>query len=103
MKGMKTMKVEFCLLDSGDVVFTKDSKDLADILNVITKVGTEIHLLFSEDDFIHGYVQNVMYRVDAENSSESLRVYFSNDYSKSKHHQRLSPEHLETAKLNEKN
>ena len=103
MKGMKVMKVEFCLLDSGDVVFTKDSKDLADILNVITKVGTEIHLVFSKDDFIHGYVQSVMYRVDAENSSESIRIYFSNDYSKSKHHQRLSPEHLEAAKLNEKN
>ena len=97
------MKIEFCLLDSEDIIFTKDSKDLADVLNVITKVGTEIHLLFSEDDFIHGYVQNVMYRVDAENSIESLRIYFSNDYSKPKHHQRLSPEHLETAKLNEKN
>ncbi|WP_294373292.1 hypothetical protein [uncultured Clostridium sp.] len=97
------MKVEFCLLDSGDVVFTKDSKDLNDVLNVITKVGTEIHLSFSEDDFIHGYVQNVMYAVDAENNKESLKVYFSNDYSKSKHHPRLSPEHLETVRIQDKN
>lgn len=96
------MKVEFCRLDSGDVVFTKDSKDLEDIINVITKVGTEIHLIFSKDDFIHGYVQNVMYRVDAENSDESLRVYFSKDFSKSAHHDRISPEHLETVKLNGK-
>lgn len=94
------MKVEFCRLDSGDVVFTKDSKDLEDIINVITKVGTEIHLSFSKDDFIHGYVQNVMYRVDAENSDESLRVYFSKDFSKSAHRDRISPEHLETVKIN---
>lgn len=100
---MKSVKVEFCNLDSEDVVFTKDSKDLADVLNIITKVGTEIHLLFSKDDFIHGYIQNVMYMVDAENSSESLRVYFSNDYSKSKHHPRLSPEHLESVKISVKN
>jgi len=94
------MKVEFCRLDSGDVVFTKDSKDLKDILNVIAKAGTEIHLSFSKNDFIHGYVQKVMYLVDAENSDESLRVYFSKDFSKSAKHDKISPEHLETVRIN---
>ncbi|EKQ56239.1 MULTISPECIES: hypothetical protein [unclassified Clostridium] len=97
------MKVEFCLVDSGDVVFTKESKDLKDIINVITKVGTEINLFFSKDDFIHGYVQSVMYQVNAESNDESLRIYFSNDFKKSKVQERISSEHLSTTKINEKN
>ena len=96
------MKVEFCLVDSGDIVFTKESKDLKDVINVITKVGTEINLFFSKDDFIHGYVQNIMYQVNAESNDESLRVYFSNDYAKSKNKERISSEHLSTTKLNSK-
>jgi len=96
------MKVEFCLVDSGDIVFTKESKDLKDVIDVITKVGTEINLFFSKDDFIHGYVQNIMYQVNAESNDESLRVYFSNDYTKSKNKERISSEHLSTTKLNAK-
>jgi len=96
------MKVEFCLIDSGDIVFTKESKDLKDVIDVITKVGTEINLFFSKDDFIHGYVQNIMYQVNAESNDESLRVYFSNDYTKSKNKERISSEHLSTTKLNAK-
>ena len=94
------MKVEFCLVDSGDVVFTKESKNLKDVIEVITKVGTEINLFFSKDDFIHGYVQNIMYQVNAESNDESLRVYFSNDYTKSKNKERISSELLSTTKLN---
>lgn len=97
------MKVEFCFVESDDVVFTKESKDLKDIINVITKVGTEINLSFSKDDFIHGYVQSVMYQVDAENNDESLRIYFSNDYKKAKIKERISPEHLSTTKIDNKN
>ena len=96
------MKVEFCLVDSGDIVFTKESKDLKDVIDVITKVGTEINLFFNKDDFIHGYVQNIMYQVNAESNDESLRVYFSNDYTKSKNKERISSEHLSTTKLNSK-
>jgi len=96
------MKVEICLVDSGDIVFTKESKDLKDVIDVITKVGTEINLFFSKDDFIHGYVQNIMYQVNAESNDESLRVYFSNDYTKSKNKERISSEHLSTTKLNAK-
>ncbi|AWK51415.1 hypothetical protein DIC82_10400 [Clostridium beijerinckii] len=96
------MKVEFCLVDSGDIVFTKESKDLKDIIEIITKVGTEINLFFSKDDFIHGYVQSIMYQVNAESNDESLRIYFSNDYTKSKNKERISSEHLSTTKLNEK-
>ena len=70
------MKIEFCLIDSGDIVFTKESKDLKDIINVITKVGTEIDLFFSKDDFIHGYVQSVMYQVNAESNDEGLIIYY---------------------------
>ncbi|MDR3597819.1 hypothetical protein [Clostridium sp.] len=96
------MKVEFCFVESDDVVFTKESKDLKDIINVITKVGTEISLSFSKDDLIHGYVQNVMYQVNAESNDESLRIYFSNDYKKSKIKERISGEHLSTTKIDEK-
>lgn len=96
------MKVEFCFVESDDIVFTKESTDLKDIINVITKVGTEISLSFSKDDFIHGYVQNVMYQVDAENNDESLRIYFSNDYKKSKIKERISGEHLSTTKIDKK-
>lgn len=96
------MKVEFCLVDSGDIVFTKESKDLKDIINVITKVGTEINLFFNKNDFIHGYVQNIMYQVNAENNDESLRIYFSNDYKATKNKERISGEHLSATKLNSK-
>jgi len=99
---VNAMKVEFCLIDSGDIVFTKESKDLKDVIDVITKVGTEINLFFSKDDFIHGYVQSIMYQVNAENNDESLRIYFSNDYTKSKNKERISSEHLSTTKLSEK-
>jgi hypothetical protein len=97
------MKVEFCLIDSGDIVFTKESKDLKDVINVITKVGTEINLSFSKDDFIHGYVQSVMYQVNAENNDESLIIYFSNDYGKSKRKERISAEHLSSTKISARN
>ena len=96
------MKVEFCLVDSGDIVFTKESKDLKDVIDVITKVGTEINLFFSKDDFIHGYVQSIMYQVNAESNDESIRIYFSNDYTNSKNKERISSEHLSTTKLNAK-
>jgi hypothetical protein len=100
---VEAMKVEFCLVESDDIVFTKESKDLKDIINVITKVGTEINLFFSKDDFIHGYVQNVAYQVNAESNDESLIIYFSNDYKKSKNTERISAEHLSTTKLSAKN
>lgn len=93
------MKIEFCTADSGDIIFTKESQDLKDIINVIAKVGTEISLSFSKDDFIHGYVQNVMYQVDAEENDESLRIYISKDFKTSKHRERISPEHLSSVKL----
>ena len=96
------MKVEFCLIDSGDIVFTKESKDLKDVIDVITKVGTEINLFFSKDDFIHGYVQSIMYQVNAESNDESLIIYFSNDYTKSKNKERISSEHLSTTKISAK-
>lgn len=97
------MKVEFCLIDSGDIVFTKESKDLRDVIDVITKVGTEINLFFSKDDYIHGYVQSVMYQVNAETNDESLVIYFSNDYTKSNTKERISGEHLSTTKISAKN
>lgn len=103
MRGVKAMKVEFCLVDNGEVVFTKESKDLKDIIDVITKIGTEINLVFSKDDFIHGYVQSVMYQVDGESNEESLRIYFSNDNKKTKSKERLTGEHLSATKLNAKN
>lgn len=98
-KGMKGMKIEFCNTESGDILFTKESTDLKDIINVISHIGTEVSLSFSKDDFIHGYVQNVMYQVNAEENDESLRIYISKDFTNSKHRERLSPEHLSSVKL----
>ena len=54
------MKIEFLKADSLDVVFTKDSDELKSVINVISRVGTEVNLNFSENDFIHGYVSNVI-------------------------------------------
>ncbi|GAA0076309.1 hypothetical protein UT300005_06870 [Clostridium sp. CTA-5] len=95
------MKVEFCVAETGDIVFTKESKDLQHIIGVITQIGTEISLSFSKDDFIHGYVENTMYQVNAEENDESLRIYISNDYNLYKSKKRISPEHLSAVKLND--
>ena len=102
-KKMIYMKIEFCLVDTGDIVFTKDSAELKDILDIITRAGTEVSLSFSKKDFIHGYVQNVMYRANAEDNYESLRIYFSRDFISSAPYERISPEHLSTMKLKERN
>lgn len=96
------MKIEFCLAEDGSVIFNKDSKDLKDIINVITRIGTEINISFSKDQFIHGFVTNVMYIADAEENDESLRIYFAKDFSKHKVKDMLSPEKLTAAKLKEK-
>ena len=71
---MSFMKIEFLKADSLDVVFTKDSDELKSVINVISRVGTEVNLNFSENDFIHGYVSNVIYNVDAVNNEESLQI-----------------------------
>lgn len=93
------MKIEFCLAESGEIIFTKESNDLKDIINVITRVGTEINLTFSKKDFIHGYVQNILYQANAEENDESIRIYITNDYKNLKNAARISAEHLSSAKL----
>lgn len=94
------MKIEFCLAESGDIVFTKESKELKDVINVITKVGTEINLILGKGDFIHGFVKSVMYQVDAENNDESIMIYFTNDYKKPIHIEKIESAKLEVAKIN---
>lgn len=98
----EVMKIEFCLVEDGSVIFNKDSKDLKDIINVITRVGTEIKISFSKDQFIHGFVTNVMYIADAEENDESLRIYFTKDFSKHKAKDMLSPEKLSVTKIKDK-
>lgn len=93
------MKIEFCSIEDGEVIFTKKSEEMKDIISVITKIGTEIKLSFSKNDFIHGYVRRVMYFVDAEESTESLRIFTSDDYITNDHRDKLPPEKLETEKL----
>ena len=93
------MKIEFCLAKNGDVVFTKESNDLKSVINVITRVGTEINLTFSKEDFIHGYVSNVMYNVDGENNEESVKIFIDKNYHNNIHHEKLESIKLETAKL----
>ena len=94
------MKIEFCLADSLDIVFTRESTELKDVIDVITKVGTEINLILGREDFIHGFVKNVMYQVDAENNDESIIIYFTNDYKKPIHIEELESAKLEVAKIN---
>lgn len=93
------MHIEFCSIEDGEVIFTKESEEMKDVISVITKVGTEIKLSFSKNDFIHGYVRRVMYFFDAEKSSESLRIFISDDYINNEHIDKLPPEKLETEKL----
>ena len=93
------MKIEFCLAESGDIVFTKESSELKDVIDVITKVGTEINLILSEEDFIHGFVKSVMYQVDAEKNDESIMIYFTNDYKKPIHIEKIESAKLEVAKI----
>ncbi|NFH91574.1 hypothetical protein FDA33_15415 [Clostridium botulinum] len=93
------MKIEFCLAESGEIIFTKKSRDLKDIIEVITRVGTEVNLTFSKDDFIHGYVQNILYQANAEENDESIRIYISNDCKNFKNTARISAEHLSSTKL----
>ena len=96
------MKIEFCLIETGDIIFTKESEELKNVMNVITTVGCEIRLNITKDEIIHGYVKRVMYQVNAEENDESLRIYFSNDFKKFEHIEKLSAEHIEAVKLKEK-
>lgn len=93
------MKIEFCSIEDGEIIFTKNSEEMKEVINVITKIGTEIRLSFSKNDFIHGYVRRVMYYVDAEESTESLKIFISDDYISNDHRDKLPPEKLETEKL----
>ncbi|MBA8937750.1 hypothetical protein BCD96_005714 [Clostridium beijerinckii] len=38
------MEVNFCDANGGDVWATKESESLKDVLNSITRIGTEIHV-----------------------------------------------------------
>lgn len=96
---MKFMKIEFLKADSLDVVFTKDSNELKSVINVISRVGTEINLNFSENDFIHGYVSNVIYNVDAVNNEECLQICIDKNYLYTKRNKSLEPVKLESNKL----
>ncbi len=93
------MKIEFCLAKNGDIVFTKESTELKSVINVITRVGTEINLSFSNNDYIHGYVSNIMYNVDAENNEESLKIFIDKNIHSNSYHEKLESVKLEGAKL----
>ena len=88
------MKIEFCLYETGDTVFAKDSEELKNLINVISRIGTEINISISKNEFIHGRVCNVKYNVDAENNEECLKIYIDKNYLSNKQF-----EQLETAKL----
>lgn len=74
------MKILFCDADGGEVLLEKDSKELLDIINSISRVGTEINLYFDKENFIHGYVDNIMYSYNGELNEQSLNLYISQDY-----------------------
>ena len=93
------MKIEFCNAENGDVVFAKESDELKSVINVITRIGTEINLTFSENDYIYGYVSNVMYSVNAESNEESVKVFVDKDYAKNRHLDQLEPAKLTPSKL----
>lgn len=74
------MKILFCNADGGDVLLEKDSSELKEILSSITREGTEINLYFGKDDFIHGYVNNIMYSYNKEDNEESLNIYIDEKF-----------------------
>lgn len=79
------MNVEFCLSDGGEVVYTQPIEEIKDIINVITKEGSEVNLYFGEDDFLHGYVYDCMYSVNCEmeENKHVLKIFIDTDYVKS--------------------
>lgn len=74
------MKINFCMADGGEKLFTKESKDIKDILSSITREGTEVNLYFGKDDYFHGYVSSYMYNVNTEDNEESLDLYLTENY-----------------------
>lgn len=75
------MKIEFRNADGGDIIQEKDSSDLKDVLSSITREGTEMNFHFGKDNFFHGYVSNIMYSYDVEESDEDvLMVFISEQY-----------------------
>lgn len=74
------MKISF-LDESGKKTFLeKDSKELVDILNLITREGMELKLDFGKDCFIHGYVVKTMYNYNEEKKEDILKIYISESY-----------------------
>ncbi len=77
------MIINFCDSDGGEVIFTKNSEDIRDILNIVTQKGAEINFYVEKDNFFHGYVESVMYQIDETERNENLSIYMSQDYVKS--------------------
>lgn len=74
------MKIEFRNADGGDILLEKDSEELKDVLSSITREGTRVNLYFGKDNFIYGYVNEVMYSYNAEHKEESLHIYVTEQY-----------------------
>ena len=74
------MKINFCMEDGGEALFTKESEEIKDIINSITREGTEVNLYFGKDDYFHGYVSSYMYNVNVEDNKESLDLYLTENY-----------------------
>ncbi|ENZ03388.1 hypothetical protein HMPREF1092_00574 [Clostridium thermobutyricum] len=67
------MRVLFCSED-GDVRYKKNIEELDKIMPLIKK-GMEVNFYKSKDDFLHGYVNDIMIQVDENSDEIELYVY----------------------------
>jgi hypothetical protein len=71
------MKVEFCYADGGHVKIIKDSEEIKDILNIVTKEGSKVYIFNQQHEDLYGYVSEVLYQIDQDTGESFLSVYIS--------------------------
>ncbi|MDU2683512.1 MULTISPECIES: hypothetical protein [Clostridium] len=74
------MRINFCMEDGGEILYSKESKEVKHVIDSITREGTEVNLYFGKDNYFHGYVGSYMYNVNVEEDKESLDLYLTENY-----------------------
>lgn len=74
------MKVEFCYADGGQVKVVQDSEEIKDILNIVTKEGSKVHIFNQQQENLYGYVSEVLYQIDQDTGEAFLSIYISEDF-----------------------
>lgn len=74
------MKVEFCYADGGQVKIVKDSEEIKDILDIVTKEGSKVYIFNQQKENLYGYVSEVLYQIDQDTGESFLSVYISEEF-----------------------